>query len=197
MVKLRTGHMEKLGLERADLRDPFLRRFQRIVDPLVFDSPDWPLLRAGVDFRHAKTEYIGNHIGIVMDKFLSLKRSEADARTKVQLEAFPDTLIHRTQLANTLRYDLKKRLGKTGTDSVSLSEARNLLTEARVAIDRFDERLDRGRYLPSYLARVRLEAIPCLHFAGLIMANVLDSDPHEAHANRLVHNLRMQTTIIE
>lgn len=196
MTKIVADRLESIGLTQADIRDLFLRKFQRVFDKLAFDNPDWPLAKASVDFRFAKAEYIGNHIGKALGKVLRLENDAAGSDVAVRHEAFPDTLIYRTQLANTLRYDLKKHLGSTKSDSRSLIEADDLLTDARVAIDTFDERIDHGIYLPKYMRAVKEVAIPSLHFAGLIMANVFDEDPREAHADRLVQQLRLRTTAI-
>lgn len=196
MVRLSQSARERLGLSSQDLRDPFLRRFQRIFDEVAFDIR-WPLVGAGFDSRHAKTEHIGNHIGKALGKVLSLEHDRPGSRDTVRIEAFPDTLMYRTQLANTLRYDLKRRLGTVATDSTSLIEVDDLLTEARAAIDTFDERMDHGVYVPAYLQKVRTVAIPALHFAGLTMANIFDIDPREAHASRLIRNLRRSTTLID
>ena len=193
-----SNHLEalrNLGLTAGDLRDPFLRRFQRIFDPLAFDR-EWPLIRAGFDFRVAKTEHIGTHVGKALLKVLSLEKQAPDSAHLVRAEALPDTLMYRTQLANTLRFDLQKQLGGSGTDSSAVEEALELLVVARASIDRFNERIDHDVYVPNYLRHVREVAIPALHFSGLIMANALDEDPREAHANRLIHHLRMTTTVI-
>jgi hypothetical protein len=185
-----------LGLSYADLRDPFLRNPQRVFDKEAFDH-EWPLMRAGVDFKFAKTEHIGNHIGKALGKVLNMRSSIPGSTETVRLEAFPDTLIYRTQLANTLRYDLKKRLGKSVATGSSIDDVDDLLTEARVAIDKFDERTDHDKYVPEYMRVVKEVAIPALHYAGLTMANIFDIEPREAHFARIVHRLRISTTVLE
>lgn len=185
-----SDRLEPLGLTQTDLRDPFLRRLQRVYDERVFDRAPLILVNAGIEFRLAKTVHIGMHIGKALGKTLSLQDGHLQSSTLVETEAFPDTLMYRTQLANTLRYDLARHLGNTSTNKDSLIEADDCLTVARTTIDIFSEALDHGEYVPQYLRQIKEVAIPSLHIAGLIMANMFDVDPTEAHMDRILHNFR-------
>ncbi len=199
MPELRTSPDVRIGLSPADRKDPFLRRFQRLFDTERFDNYEWPLILAGHEFNHAKVAHVGAHVGKLLGKVSRLERvmrgerSTEDFTTasrQVYNQAFPDALIYRTQLSNTMRFDLHKRLGGAGTDSTSLPDVRDLLIDARDVVDTFTEQLEHGRYVSQYYAAVRETAIPALHFSGLIMANIFETEPRVAHGNRLVSMLR-------
>lgn len=187
--------MERLGLNPADLRDPFLRRMQRAYDADFFDEWPYALETQGITHSDAKIAHIAFHVAKARRKVRLAGHEGSPGAVLAKHEAFPDASIYRTQLGNSLRVNLRRRLGSFVTHERALAVSEELLDVAEEALMRFSEPLEHGRVSPAFRRSVRDEAIPALHEAALIMGNNYDVDPTEAHARHLIHNLRLRNVL--
>ena len=167
-------------------KDPYVRATQKLFDALAFD-------RRYVDlsFADGKIRHIREHIGKAEAKLIDLKRDQAVTRKGqrdfLRREVVPDLLIYRTQLANTLRTDLVRRVGGLMVESCSLAEAIESVGLAGGTIDRRMEVLEHGHRSNQELRdQICDVTVPELHIAavGLAMRFKL-GDPTELHEARL------------
>ncbi len=176
---------EKLQLEPRFMNDPFLREAQKRWDKIYFDQT-YTRESNGTCKRDAKVDHIGDHIAKLLKK---VHRAQADednynAFANLTEEAVGDAAIYRTQLANTLGFNLKSRLGHVKTTSSDLSEAKDLLIVA-LPQDYTEPHEHRSARSSSLRSEVRNVGIPAMHMAHLILANYCEVDPFMSHLERL------------
>lgn len=179
---------EVFELTDEDLRDPFLQVAQLKFDAKHYDKR-FTLESNGTSLRDAKVDHIGKHVSNTLQKIRNLESNPGniDLTRIARFSAFPNTAFARTQLANTLGYDLVGKLADASTTSTSLTEAKDLIIDAlpfgytepfeRQAPSDADKRY-------SYKHR----AIPALHMANLILANYFEADPQQEHLALLARN---------
>jgi hypothetical protein len=182
----------ELKLASADLDDPFLRKAQRKFDEQYFDQYPYSLelkeFPNSVHISHAdaKVDHIAKHVAKALGKLHQVGRTiNTPQSPMLNREVLPDLLIYRTQLANTLRYNLEKRLGGVMVRGRTLTEAGTFLHKAHHALFNFTEPLEHGMVDKEKRDEVRSVAIGSLHASAMILARLTRSDPQTVHAIRL------------
>jgi hypothetical protein len=190
--------LKSLGLNKTDLRDPYLRKLQAMYDRDYFDENPYALEMKQfangskhVSHADAKTDHIAKHVANTTAKLWFTPDTSA-----IVSEILPDILIHRTQLANTLRFDLGKHVEPTTTAEDSLEAAVNELMIAERELFGFCQPLEHGLISSKQRDRVRKLSIPALHMAGLILANQFELEPKALHVARLNHFLMQRHVVI-
>lgn len=174
-----------------ELGDPFLRAIQQRFDEVRFRRV-YPGETGGVSAQNARIFHIGKHIGKALGKFNSLleargPRQVEKAKKVIFDQVLPDTLIYRTQLANTLRVDMKARLKGLEPSQQGIDELYYLLGRTRSMIDGLDERSDHYKDVPPIREHIRRVGIPLLHITGITLASQFDIEPRAAHLWRLIY----------
>lgn len=181
---------EAIYVTPKGLQDPFLRDVQKAYDRIYFDK------KYGLEFlprshKDAKAEHIGKHIGKTSVKLFRYLQQPADNGTaaKVRTKVLGDLAMYRTQLANTLAFNLQTRLGPVTTDEESPRAAYDVLQDAVEAAADFGENIEHA--YPDGTVRTKLKeaAVPALHMSALILANHFETTVYNAHLNRLAVNV--------
>ncbi len=175
-----------------------LRRLQREFDEVHFDRVYEPL-----DFNRAKVQHIGEHIGKAGLKLFKYKRAKENhapdnvlglAKNAVKKEVVPDLLIYRTQLANTLDFDLFAVVSGIEPEPITVNLAIEKISLASFLINQYIEPI---RHSPEGARRsarmdIRNHGLPALHEAAYGIANQFGvTDLDRAYIERLEH-LRQQ-----
>ncbi len=176
--------VERLELKPRDLRDPFLRTAQKRWDSIYFDK-HYTRESNGTSFVDAKTSHIGEHIAKALKKvrLLAAEPENVFFIEAVRNEALPDSAIYRTQLANTLGYNIRMGLGSATNKSSDLQVAKDYLIDALP--QHYTEPQEHQSRDASLRSLVRNEGIPALHMAHLVLCNYFDIEPQQAHLDRL------------
>lgn len=196
--------MKRLGLKPADLRDPYLRKFQATYDDIALHPVEYPMEAAGYDKRDSELDHIREHIGKAGLKLARLiKASPLDCEQEeniVRREVFPEALITRTRLANLLHVDLAKMLNKlpvaTSIPERALGDAQTELAIVGGCIDAYIEPLQEGRMLTGMRRQLKEEGIPAAHRAAMLLGAYFGEEPMEAHVNRLQVLLARRSAIV-
>lgn len=181
---------EAIYITGKDLRDPFLREVQKAYDRLYFDKK-YALEYLPRSRKDAKAEHVSKHIGKASLKlFRYLQQpSDSDTAARVRTEVLGDLAMHRTQLANTLGFNLQGRLAQVTTGEDNPHAAYDVLQDAVEATTQFGEKIEHT--FPDGADRTKLKeaAIPALHMSVLILANHFEASAYDAHLNRLAANV--------
>lgn len=181
---------EVIYMPQKDLQDPFLRQVQKAFDRKFFDKK-YALEYLPRSHKDAKAEHIGKHIGKASVKLFRYLQQPSDIETaaRVRTEVVGDLAMYRTQLANTLAFNLNRRLRQATTTEDEPSAAYDVLQDAVEVATWFGERIEHT--FPDGADRTKFKeaAIPALHMSALILANHFEITAYDAHLSRLAANV--------